>query len=73
MKAKENLIKDLDSLDPGDVVKVYDLILALKGKAELRRLKSAAQAKGYLRVQRALSGFSGSLSEDILDHREDRI
>ncbi len=73
MKAKKNLIKDLDSLAPGDLVKVYDLILALKGKAEVKQIKSAAQSKGYLRVQRALSGYNSSLSEDVIVHREDRI
>jgi hypothetical protein len=73
MKAKECLIKDLDSLDPGDLVKVYDLILALKGKGELRKTRPAVQPKGYLRIQKALSRFSGSLSDDILADREDRI
>ncbi|MFH1146303.1 MAG: hypothetical protein V1736_01180 [Pseudomonadota bacterium] len=73
MKAKEGLIKDLDALDPGDLVKVYDFILALKGKAKLKQIKSAVQSKGYLRVREALSRCRGSLSDDILADREERI
>ncbi len=71
MKIKERAIKDLEALKPADLLIVYDLILSLKGKMPKQRVKELLPA--YKRVREALKQCKGSLSEDILLAREDRI
>lgn len=73
MRAKERIIKDLDTLNPVDVVRVYDLILSLKGKDKTESERSSLPLRGYLRVRKALEMCQGSLSDDVLAGREDRI
>lgn len=73
MRAKEGVVKDLDTLDPSDVVRVYDLILSLKRKARPEGEKPSLQQRGYLRARKALEVCRGSLSDDVLAGREDRI
>ncbi len=71
MKIKDQAIKELEELKPGDVLKVYDLITSLKRRPEEE--KRRAGLPPYQRVRRALKQCKGSLSEDILAEREDRI
>lgn len=70
MKIKEQAIKDLDTLKPSELLIVYDLILSLKGK---RHERAFPVAPDYKKVREALKGCKGSLTEDILSAREDRI
>jgi len=70
MKIKEKAMKELESMTPAEVIMVYDLMLSLKTKAKERLLN---HSKAYLRVREALSECNGSLSNDILMEREDRI
>jgi len=70
MKIKEQTIKELEELKPRELIRVYDLILSLKRKPEERR-KGGSPA--YLRVREALKQCKGSMSEDILLDRENRI
>ena len=71
MKMKDQAIKNLEELEPGDLVRVCDLISSLKGKRpEEKRRKPLLS---YTKVRRALKQCKGSLSEDILAAREDRI
>jgi len=58
-------------LKPTELVKVYDLILSLKKRALNRRKEKSVPA--YLKVRGALKQCRGSLSEDVLAVREDRI
>ena len=58
-------------MKPTELVKVYDLILSLK-----KRPLNGRKGKGvpaYLKVRGALKQYRGSLSEDVLAAREDRI
>ena len=71
MKMKEQAIKELEALNPADMLKVYDLILSLKEKKIEQPVKG--RLPGYLRVREALKQCKGSMSEDILLSREDRI
>jgi len=71
MKVKEQAIKELETLKPADLMTVYDLILLFKGKMPEQRVKE--QLPAYRRVRNALKQCKGSLSEDVLTVREDRI
>lgn len=71
MKIKEQAIKELETLKPSDVLIVYDLMQSLKSKEIIR--KPVKPLKAYLRVREALKRCKGSMSDDILMAREDRI
>jgi mRNA-degrading endonuclease RelE of RelBE toxin-antitoxin system len=71
MKIKDQAIKELEELKPGNLLKVYDLIISLKRRPEEEKRKKGLPA--YQRVRRALKQCKSSLSEDILVEREDRI
>lgn len=71
MKIKEQAIKELEALKPVDLLKVYDLILSLKGKGGEQPVKE--HLPGYMRVREALKQCKGSLSKDILSNRKDRV
>jgi mRNA-degrading endonuclease RelE of RelBE toxin-antitoxin system len=71
MKIKDQAIRELEELKPGDLLKVHDLILSLKRRPEEGKRKSGLSP--YKRVRQALKQCKGSLSEDIMATREDRI
>jgi len=71
MKIKDQTIKELQELKPTELIKVYDLILSLKKRTLTTRKEKSVPA--YLKVRGALRQCKGSLSEDILAVREDRI
>jgi len=68
---KEQTIKELKKLKPEAITKVYDLITDLKRTNKAK--KSKTTTAGYLKVREALKQCTGSLSEDIVQEREDRI
>jgi hypothetical protein len=70
MKIKEKAMKELEAMTPSEVIMLYDLMLSLKTKAKERLL---SHSKAYLKVREALSECKGSLSNDILMGREDRV
>ncbi len=70
MKIKEQVVKDLDVLEPKDVVVIYDLIQSLKHNRRKETLKPSSTA--YLRVRSALASCQGNLSDDIDWTRKDR-
>ena len=72
MKINEQAIKELESLGPSELMKIYEMIISLKSPQK----KHKAQKKGapvYIKVRNILKQCKGSLSEDILLLREDRI
>ena len=71
MKLKEQAIKKLDELKPEALARVYDLITELKRTSQAK--KSKMIAADYIKVREALKQCKGSLSEDIIMEREDRI
>ena len=71
MKIKDQAIKNLEELKPGDLVRVCDLIISLKGKSAQEKRK--ANLLSYTRVRRVLKQCKSPLSDDILAAREDRI
>lgn len=71
MNLKEQAVRELDTLGPSELLIVYDLILSLKSRVKKTRVKKPLQA--YLKVREALGGYKGSLANDVLEGREDRI
>lgn len=69
MQAKKRLLKEIDSLGFRDIVRVYDLVLTLKNKEK----KIKPPEKGYLRTRHALKNCKGSLSDDIMKERIERV
>ena len=65
--------KELDELKPEALAKVYDLITELKRINQAKKNKPTAAAADYIKVREALKQCKGSLSEDIMLEREDRI
>jgi len=71
LNLKEQTIKELDELRPGALVRVYDLITELKRTSQAKKNKTTTA--DYIKVREALKQCKGSLSEDIILEREDRI
>ena len=71
MKIRDKTIKELEGLKPDDLLKVYDLIVSLKRDFDKKLMGETVPP--YVRVREALKSCKGSLSEDILSMREDRM
>jgi len=71
MKLKDRAIKKLDELKPEALARVYDLITELKRTDQAKKRKTTNT--DYLKVREALKQCKGSLSEDIIQEREDRV
>ena len=70
MLIKEKVLEEIEELSPQQLFVVYGLISALKSKEANAELPD--EERGYLKAQRALSGYKGSLSDYIIEDREDR-
>ncbi len=71
LNLKEQTIKEINELNPESLARVYDLIAELKRADQTK--KSKMIATDYIKVREALKQCKGSLSEDIIQGREDRI
>lgn len=70
MSAKEILLKEIDELQPMEILRVRNYIY------ELKSIKRDVAAKSYANMEecrKALSKIKGSLSDSIMEEREDRI
>lgn len=70
MEIKEKAIKEIEALKPDELLIVNDLILSLRSKI---RAPKSKERLSYVKVKEALRGCKGSLSEDVLSAREERI
>jgi hypothetical protein len=70
MKLKEQAIKKLDELKPEALARVYDVIVELR-RAD-RAKKNRTTTADYIKVRETLKQCKGSLSDDIIQEREDR-
>ena len=75
MKAKEQIIQELDHLNRMEILKVYNLISALKSNMPHgdKSKRSGRFSTAYLRAREALKNCKGSLADDITAEREDRV
>jgi hypothetical protein len=71
MKLQDETIKEIEQLPPSALFRVYDLILSLKRKNKPPQ-KEAAFAP-YLRARVILDKCKGSMSDDIINARKDRL
>lgn len=69
MKIMEKTLKELEDLTPNELIRVYDLIVSLKEKAPQKN--NSKTLLSYIKVRDVLKGCKGSLSDDILDEREE--
>jgi len=75
MKAKEQIISELNHLNRTEILKVYNLVSALKCKMPHgdKAKRSRRFSTAYLRAREALKNCQGSLADDITAEREDRV
>lgn len=73
MKALDNAIKEIKSLQPEDLMEVYDMIIKLKTKRTKTVPVSKRIVSGRSRVVEALRGCGVDFGADIINHREDRL
>jgi len=69
-KLKELAIKDLNNFNSIEMAKLYGFIQLIKEKKQVMPPKMNTS---YLKVREALQSCTGSLSEDILQEREESI
>jgi hypothetical protein len=71
MKIKDQTIKELENLAAAELHIVYDLVKSMKEKEK----KAAIVRRGtpYKKVRQLLAGCKGSLGNDIITARQDRI
>ena len=71
MEIRERAIKEINNLNTNKLMTLYEIILSMKNSekdANKGRISSA-----YLKVRESLKNLNGSLSDDIILMREDRI
>ena len=71
MKLQDDTIKEIEQLPPSALFRVYDLILSLKKKD--RPSQRASASAPYLRARNILKKCKGSMADDIIDARKDRL
>lgn len=71
MKIKEQTVKELETLNPSEMHIVYELIRSLK--TSISRKQVEKPHKSYQKVRNILKACKGSLSNDVLDARADRV
>lgn len=72
MKVRSQAIEELGLLNPTELLKVYNLILSLRGTSHGNG-QTQKPGTAYLRTRQALKNCKGSLSQDIILEREDRV
>lgn len=70
MKLKDQTIKELEYLEPSEIIKVYDMVIALKS-VQIKSVKK--NGLSYIKARKALENIKGSLGKDIVLLREERI
>ena len=75
MQIQDRLIYEIESLPPESVINVYEMVMDLKNynAPSVKKHDSEGEIPAYLRIQKILKKCSGSLSDDIISARKDRI
>ena len=71
MKLQDEAIKEIKQLPPNALSRVYDFILSIR-KDYPQSTKKAVPAP-YLRARKILKKCKGSMAEDIINARMDRL
>lgn len=72
MQIREYLHRQIDGLDIEQLLLAQNL-LAILAKRKIKAITSASPRPPYLGVREILSTLSGSLADDIMHARDDRI
>jgi len=72
MKVIDKTIRELNDLNPDEALNVFNFVLALKEKPKAHH-KKLLQSDAYRNVRKALKNCSGTLSNDIIADREERL
>lgn len=72
MQIREYLHHQIDGLDIEQLLLAQNL-LAVLGAGKIRTITSALPRPPYLKVREVLSTLPGSLADDIIHARDDRI
>lgn len=70
MRLKEQTIHELEGLNPVELSKVYEMIRLVKSS---RTQPESSRPEYFILAQEALTACSGSLANDIIHERGDRI
>lgn len=75
MKAKEQIIEELNRLNRTKLLDLFNLIATFKNDTEKREKteKFMPSSTAYLKAREALKNCKGSLADDIISDREERI
>jgi len=71
MEIRERTIKEINDLDTNKLITLYEIILSMKNSEKAAREMKISSA--YLKVRESLKNVKGSLSNDLILMREDRI
>ena len=70
MKLKEETIKEINQLPPEELIRVYDFIQFIKKE----QIKGGTKERPpYLRSREILRKCEGSLADDIINGRKERV
>ena len=69
MQLKDQTIKELEYLEPSEIIKVYDMVITLKST----QVKPVKSSLSYMKARKALENIKGSIGKDIMLLREERI
>lgn len=72
MKVIDKTIKELNDLNPDEALNVFNFVLALKETPKVNRRKGP-QPDTYRNVRNALKNCPGTMSDDIIADREERL
>ncbi len=74
-KVKEQIIQELNLLNRIEIFKLYNLISAIKSDTPPKEKAKPSMRfnTAYLKARKALQNCKGSLADDIISDREERI
>ena len=71
MNLKEETINEINQLPPEDLARVYDFVKMIKKKGMAFQISK--KRPPYMRAREILKKCKGSLADDVIDGREERL
>lgn len=72
MLVKEQIVTELNSLGSPELFRIYEYVLTMKQVQKIQQVKKIKNSH-YLKVREALKNLKTSLSQTIIEEREDRV
>ncbi len=70
IEIKQRLLKEIDNLTDEDLFITYDIIMKVRNKQEKNKTRSF---KNYKKIRNILNKTNKSISDEIMELRDDRI